>query len=133
MNRRTAPSTTYSRIPIALLVVLAATGCASTSQQQSPFASRAEGSNEITILVRNLNYNEARIWAIRGGRRIRLGTVGGNQDARFTLEWAFSEDLTMEIDLVPGDSCRTRALRVDPGDIIDLQVESNLRMTRLCR
>ena len=114
------------------LAVLVAAGCGA-AQPRSPFNSRSDRPDEIRILVRNLNFNQARLYAVSGGRRIRLGTVGGNQEARYTIDWNFSQPLVIEINLVAGGSCSTRPIPVDPGDIIELQIESNFRRTSYCR
>ena len=112
---------------------LAAAGCASTGTASSPFSDAAPADDQIRIEVRNLNWNEARLYAVSTGRRIRLGTVGGNQDAVYTLDWDFSLPLALEIQLVAGASCTTRQMQVDPGDLLELQIQSDSATRDFCR
>ena len=117
-------------LPAALaLVTLAATACAGTTQSD-PFTD--PGDRSIRIDVTNLNFNDATLHAIRGAERHRLGIVSGKGSASYTLGWPLSMPLRIEIDLLAGDACTTRALQVDPGDVIDLQIEMDLRRDPDC-
>lgn len=118
---------------LAAAAVAAACATGRAVSADDPFGSRPGEPNSIRVEVRNLNWNEARLFAVSGGRRIRMGTVGGNQDAVYTLDWDFTLPLVIEVDLVAGPDCTTREIQVDPGDIIQLQIESNFGMTRFCR
>lgn len=124
-----------TRLATAAIAAILASGCATGRSIDSPFASTqdSEASNKIRIEVRNNNWNEVRLFAVSGGSRRRLGTVGGNQDAVYNIDWNFSLPLVMEIDLVAGPSCTTRSMRVDPGDTVQLQIESAFHLTRACR
>ena len=117
------------KLPLAaaglLALTLMGTGCATGSQSASPFGDTLERQGQIRIDVRNLNWNEARLWALSAGRRIRLGSVGGNQDAVFNLDWDLTLPLAIQIDLVAGPSCTTREMRVDPGDHLELQIDGS--------
>lgn len=120
------------------LLALVLAGCATgrptgRAGADNPFNPTEEEPQEIRIEVHNLNFNEARLWAVSGGRRTRLGTVGGNQDAVYRLPWNLSLPLVLEIDLVAGPSCSTSPIQVQPGDRIQLDIESNFRLTRYCR
>lgn len=114
---------------LTLLVV----GCASVGGAEDPFERARQGEGEITILVRNRNFNDARLEAIGGGRRVRIGTVGGTESGTFRLDWNFTARLAIEIDLVPGPSCVTREMPVSPGDELELEIASTLHLTQACR
>jgi hypothetical protein len=117
-----------------LALLLSMAGCAAAGTGASdPFAG---GGREDTVLlrVRNINFADARLYTIRrGASRQLLGSVGGKQDAEFTLDWEFSEPLRIEINLLAGPTCTTEELIVDPGDVLDLQIESVFNQSRFCR
>ena len=119
MNR---PAPRPSRLAL-LPAVLLATACASTGTPD-PFDDAGPGS--IRIEVVNLNFNDATLHALRGGERHRLGIVNGKGSASYTMEWRVSQPLRIEIDLLASDQCTTRAMQVDPGDIIELQIELDM-------
>ena len=81
----------------------------------------------IRIDVTNLNFQDATIHALRNGERHRLGTVAGKGSASYTLEWRVPLPLQIEIDLLAGGRCTTRAVTVDPGERITLQIEVDIR------
>ena len=119
--------------PRTALLVLALTGAACAAPTQgSPFGVGPEGERTISIEVRNLNFSDATLHALRGAERVRLGTVTGKTDRTFRIEWTISVPLQIEIDLLAGERCTTRALNVDPGDAITLQIESDLRRSGDC-
>ena len=60
------------------------------------------------------------------GARRTLGRVTGHSNARFSLDWPYSRLLRIEIDLLAGEACITREISVNPGDILELQIEPGL-------
>ena len=54
-------------------------------------------------------------------------------DEILKIPWQFTDRLRIEIDLVTGPSCVTREFMVDPGEILELQIESRFDPTGLCR
>ena len=133
MNRHGAHGGTALLCASALAFALAGCVTPGGGDDDNPFARARRGQAQITIHVRNLNFSEARLTALGGGRRVRLGTVGGSGDETFRLEWNFTDRLAIEIDLVPGSSCTTRSMYVSPGDEIELQIASSLHLTQLCQ
>ena len=113
------------------LALIATTACASNTQG-NPFQGGPDGERTIRIDVRNLNFSDATLYALRGAERVRMGIVTGKTDRTFTVPWTVSLPLQIEIDLLAGDRCTTRALPVDPGDHIDLQIETELRRSGDC-
>lgn len=119
---------------LALLVVggLAACGGGRAAANADPFENAAEGPRVINIHVTNLNFNEARLWAISMEGRQRIGVIGGKADAVYRLPWNFSQPLRIEIDLLAGPRCTTEPINVDPGDDLRLQIEMDLARQARC-
>ena len=97
------------------------------------FRSSREGPQNVGVEVQNLQKADARLYSIRDGQRISLGTVGGKQDARFTVPWNFHQSLRIEINLLSGPTCTTRTLQVQAGDILELQISSVFTQSSFCR
>lgn len=111
------------------IALLSAAGCAKNALDD-PYLPRGERTIRIEVL--NLNFMDATLHALRGGERHRLGVVIGKGEATYTMEWPQSLPLQIEIDLLASGSCITRPLQVDPGDIIELQIQSRLSMDPDC-
>lgn len=118
----------------ALAAVLVSSACASSNRagELEPFTQVGPPSS-IRVIVQNLNFSEARLYAIRRGMRTSLGIVGGKQDAEFTIDWSIPDPLQIEIHLLAGPTCTTRELQADPGDIIELQIASVFSDSQACR
>jgi len=125
------------RASATLVLIVAVAACAPTGRRLSgdnPFTTSTERPNRIRIEVQNLNFADARLFAIRSaGNRISLGTVGGKQDATFDIDWTMNQDLRIEINLLAGPTCTTQTLQVQPGDIIELQIQSVFTQSAFCR
>ena len=120
------------RIALSGLLLLAC--CAPPSQLgANPFADAQYGPQKISIHVRNLNFSDATLWAVSPAGRRRLGVVAGKQDAVFSMPWSFPQRLQVEVDLLAGPRCMTESLDVDPGDLLDLQIEGDFARTAGCR
>lgn len=109
-------------------------GCA-TGSAGNPYSDEMGERREIRIDILNHNFSDATVWAIaRAGHRQRLGIVTGKTDSTFTLEWRFSVPLRLEFDMVAGPRCTTEALSVDPGDILQLEISTDMQqMSDWCR
>lgn len=121
----------------AVFGALAVAACASGSggrEAGNPFGQDAADRQEIEIRVINLNFSDATVWAlVQDGRRERLGIVSGKSDAEFVMSWPFSEDLRIEFDLLAGMRCYTERMRVDPGDLLELQISAQPTAADNCR
>ena len=119
---------------LTLAIALGVTACAGSSPNLNadPFEAASEGPQTISIHVTNLNFQEARLWAVSSAGRQRIGVVGGKADAVYRIPWDFSKPLQVEIDLLAGPSCTTEALIVDPGDELQLQIEMDLARMSYC-
>jgi hypothetical protein len=107
-------------------------GCASaTSSAGTPFGEGALDTS-VRIYVTNLNFSDATLWAVTQGSRRKLGILTGKTEGTFTLPWETSLDLQIEIDLLAGPRCTTRAMAVDPGDDIELIIDQDLARSSLC-
>lgn len=117
------------------LTALAPAGCGSMGRTltPSPFADAQFGPQKLTVHVDNLNFNEATIWLISSTGRRRLGIAGGKNSTDFTIPWTFSDRVQLEIDLLAGPRCTTDTIIADPGDILQMQVESDFGATQGCR
>lgn len=85
------------------------------------------------VFVRNNNYLDMTVWAINGGRRFRLGTVGGFGERQFALPASLlnqAHDIILFVDPVGGTAgWATPPLLVNPGDVIEWRVENNLSLS----
>jgi hypothetical protein len=125
------------RARLALVAVASVmTGCASsgaTETASDPFGGEGVRASSVRLIVQNLNFSDARLYAMtRGGRR-SIGIVGGKATEEFTLDWTTPESLQIEINLLAGPRCYTRAMEVDPGDVLELQIASVFTQTSACR
>lgn len=128
---------------VLLMLALVTVGCAQTGRplagggggvSDDPFSTSTDRPNRIRIEVRNLNFADARLYAIRdGGARMSLGSVTGKTDASFTLDWRLNQDIRIEINLLAGPTCMTRRIQVQPGDILELQIASVFSQSSFCR
>ncbi|UCC25900.1 MAG: hypothetical protein JSU98_02145 [Gemmatimonadales bacterium] len=114
---------------IAACASLGLAGCAS-SGSGDPFAGEATESIEVEVV--NLNFNDATLYALRMGQRIRMGVVTGARTETFTVRWATSFPLRIEIRLLGGERCVTDEIPVDPGDRIYLEIPQNLSRSGAC-
>lgn len=120
----------------AVVLSIAASACASGSGTgaANPFSPDAAERKQIEIRVINLNFSDATVWAlIQDGRRQRLGIVTGKREEVFVLPWTLSEDLRIEFDLLASDRCYTERMRVDPGDLLELQIPAQTADSAWCR
>lgn len=115
------------------LVVTASAACLAQGRAigPDPFrgtpAGSSGGPSEITVQVRNSNFNEATIYTVRVGSRRRLGRVQGASDASFKVPWTTSAQLSFEVDILAGGECNTRGIVIEPGQRVLLTIDSNSR------
>ncbi|MGB1656695.1 MAG: hypothetical protein ACPHQP_03005 [Longimicrobiales bacterium] len=121
---------------MALLLGMALAACASpgvgTSGDPYGFSS-TDRPPRIRLVIRNMNFNDVRLFALTPSGRTSIGHVGGKQDAEFVLDWPISAYMSIEIDMVAGPKCTTQEMQVDPGDILELQVAVVFDQTSGCR
>lgn len=130
MNARSAHRPLLLLVALLTLPVL---GCASGSGSGGGNPFQEGGAQEIRIAVRNLNFNDATVWALSTGGRHRLGTVSGKTDRTFTLDWSRAQQLRLRIRIQSGRECETRAITTDPGDTLQITIDVNFDRSRVCR
>lgn len=115
----------FARVVLPLVLGMASGGCASSGQApvSGPFTESGE-EDSVRIEVLNLNFQNARLYAISPGRRTLLGTARGKENSTFTLDWEIPTLLQIEIDLLAGPRCITEAIQMDPGDILEVRIAS---------
>jgi hypothetical protein len=116
---------------VMLLAGAIATACA--GKQEVGEAASVSGVSELTLVVRNYNFNDATLYAVGAGRRERLGRVTGNGEERFTFRWT-NPDLRVVVDFLAGRDETTDAIPVAAGDVLELVIEqSTVRPLRRMR
>ena len=123
----------HAAVLLALLMLSLACTTQGRRLDSEPFTTSTERPDSVLLEVQNLNFSDARLYALRDGQRISLGRVGGKQDARFTIPWRFNQDLRIEINLLAGPTCVTERLQVDRGDILELQISGVFSQSTFCR
>ena len=123
----------HGAVVFAVLTVAVACTTQGRRLDSEPFTTSTERPDSVRLEVQNLNFSDARLYAIRDGQRITLGRVGGKQDAQFTIPWRFNQDLRIEINLLAGPTCVTERLQVDRGDILELQISAVFSQSTFCR
>ena len=116
-------------------VVIASAACVAGGRSigGDPFSGSSAGSRsgsragEIRIRVRNSNFNQATIYAVRPGSRRRLGRVEGASDGEFRMRLINSDQIHFEVDLLAGQGCVTRTVFVDVGETLLLVIDSTSR------
>jgi hypothetical protein len=118
---------------LALAIMLSLSACASSGSgsNSEPFSSARP--TTVRIIVQNRNFQDARLYTYRRGRKNFLGIVTGKRDAEFVIDWDFSDPMYIEIDMLAGPKCFTEELPVDPGDILELQIAPVFSSTAACR
>ena len=115
------------------LVMIASTACLAQGRAIGPdpfrggSAGPSRGSGEIRIQVRNSNFNEATVYALRVGNRRRLGRVQGATDQQFSMPWPNSAQLRFEVDILAGRGCTTQTVILEPGQRLMLVIDSTSR------
>jgi hypothetical protein len=104
-----------------------------SASASDPFAEGLEGRNEIQVRVVNSNFYDARVYMLASGVRRQLGTVTGKTDRTFRMDWKFSQEARLEINMLAGDTCTTESLPVDPGDMLQLQIMPDFSSSDFCR
>ena len=117
----------------ALALIAGACGTRTSYPGQDPFAEGGGAAQDIRIRVRNDNFYDATLTAIGDSGQRRLGTVGGNQSAVYTVPWSFTGGLRIQIDLLAGPTCMTDYITVSPGEDVQLEIMANFDSTPYCR
>lgn len=80
-------------------------------------------SGEVEILVRNANFNQVTVYAVRSGAQRRLGIVAGKGEAVFNTAWDYL-DIQLRVKFLAGPDYLTETLPVSPGERLELIIPS---------
>lgn len=114
------------------LALLAGVALVSACAAGSPFSQGSRSENQVQIEVRNRNFNDGTVYAIRLGQSTRLGVVIGQQTEVFTTNWPTSLPLRVEVRFLGGARCVTPELPTDPGDQIYVEIPANIALDPDC-
>jgi len=120
---------------ILLALLLSLEGCRSTSSSTtaSPQAGTATGVR--VLIVENRNGADARVYIVRTGLRVRVGTVEAHHRRTFSLARSYlgqEAEFGLEVELLASrERYRTEAVLAMPGDRIDLWIGPRLSLSRL--
>ncbi|MCH1571319.1 MAG: hypothetical protein L7S64_08240 [Longimicrobiales bacterium] len=128
--------TLYRSAPLVLLLCAGLSACATGSADiaEDPYAfTSTNRPPRVRIVVRNMNFNDVRLFALSPSGRTSIGHVGGKQESEFEIDWRMSAFMSIEINMVAGPKCQTQEMQVDPGDILELQIAVVFQQTAGCR
>jgi hypothetical protein len=117
-------NTRLSSPAAALAVLFLLAGCAGGGSQDNPFSGSAER-KEIKLSITNLDFNQATVYAITSGSRQRVGRVMGKKEEEFIIPMYSTSDFYLEIDILAGPRCRTERVTVQPGDHLELTIQTS--------
>lgn len=113
---------TTRHLVTALLVALAG---AAACRSASPYDVGDAQPGNITLVVRNNNFNDVDVYAVSSGLATRLGTVTGNSSATFSLNPTLASPTDFRIVATPiGGNGRasTGPINVSAGQTIEFTV-----------
>jgi hypothetical protein len=86
----------------------------------------------IPVHVKNENFSDMNVYAVVSGVSRRIGTVQGNSEANFTIDWPMAYGQFITINAIPiggRGGATTGSLSVGAGQMIDFRVSSILRQS----
>lgn len=108
-----------SLMPLGLMLLAAVCGRARTSEEPAPQA-------ETAVRVVNQSYLDMNVYVVRGGQRLRLGTVTGLSTQVFMLRPDMigpAAEVQFEVHPIGGrGNPRTERITVYPGDVVELMI-----------
>lgn len=122
----------FMRAALVAAVTALGAACAARAGEGNP-AITPGLEDQIEIRIINNNFSDARLYAVHPRAREFLGMLTGKTEANYTLDWDFSQTLSIEISLLAGGTCTTEELIVDPGEALFLSIDSTLATMRNCR
>lgn len=116
-------------VRVALLLVLGAAACA--SGEGKPSLGKAPTRTAV-VQVANNGFSDVTVYVVQSGMRRRLGTVTGLSQQRFLLPRPPHQAADVYLLADPVGGARgylSPAVRVRPGDAVDLRLHSTLSMS----
>jgi len=114
-------------IPAVAGLTIAATACA-TNQASTAAPTR----ERMVVTVKNTNWMDVDVFAVRGTARARIGSVTGLSTSTFRVpaEYAPDGNLQLLVDPIGSNATYlTEKIAVSPGQHVELTVTSVLRMS----
>jgi hypothetical protein len=125
IERGTTMISLRPRILMAAAAVALLVGCAGGGSASNPFQQPSQREQEVKIFVLNLAFMDATVWSVTNGGRRRLGQVTGKRETVFTVPLTHTVEMYLEVDILAGPRCFTERLFVDPGDHLELELNTN--------
>lgn len=115
-------------VAVAVVLVAGAVSCASAGA-----ASEADGrGRRVTVLVTNNNWQDANVYVIGAGPRVRLGTVTSMNSQRFVVPPSArrATGFRLQADLIGSSVRKTTAdIIVNPGEEVRWKLENHLALS----
>ena len=124
-DRHSTPSRLSSRRPPLIAVLLLSSvlaGCMGMGgRAEDPMEPGEREMEEVELLVRNHNFNQATVYTSPEHGSKRLGIVNGKSDATFKFEWHLPY-IQLRIKFLAGSEFLTETLTVSPDDLLELNL-----------
>jgi len=106
-------------------LLLATAGCSVlTRGPDDNLFTRNSRTEPVRLQIHNDNFNDARIYALWGTQRQRIGMVTGKTSEILEFAWR-PVDLRIEVDFIAAGSFTTDVLLISPGELLYLQILPN--------
>jgi hypothetical protein len=112
-------------VAAASVALVALASCTSVDRTGSAGGEVASARDAVSLVVVNNHYADMDVYAIRGGSRVRIGTVTGNTKASFTLDRSMypTGELSLVADPIGGfGTARSGRLAVSRGDEVEFRI-----------
>ena len=109
-----------------LLVVLAGTACAGGAPAAPPEPFSGDTSEALRMVVRNQQFEEARVYLWIDGQRQRLGSVQANGSAEFFQPMYGIRNVQLGFDIILGPRCVSQGMSLGPGDDVEATIPGQL-------
>ena len=109
----------------ALVALMSLTACTSSMERTGSAAGEVAANDAVSVLVTNNNYSDVNVYAVRGGERIRLGTVTGNSSSTLTMDRAIYgvNDVSLIAIAIGGfGAARSGRLSLSAGDTVEFRI-----------
>jgi hypothetical protein len=129
-NRAHGARSRLVRLTVALGVTTVIAACSHNKQPDDQISYHAD---PILVHVRNENFLDMNVAVVAGSATRRLGTVSGNSEGDFKIEWSAAgngQGVALTATPIGGrGSTSTGALNVAPGQVIEFRIGSVLRQS----
>jgi hypothetical protein len=116
--------------------LVAASGCAALGgggAQGDPFARGGSSANQLILRANNTLAEDVSVRVVDRGRILDLGTVPGRSTRQFTVEWSGSSRLGFQVEPFSGRRHTLPLISVEPGDLLELVIQSPIERSVIRR